>query len=190
MKGELKKLLQDVRWWINLFPNVMSEKVCDEIMKYPWDWVPSKYEGDKGVSSNSEERVKMDETWVTDINKPHPDIRKSVMTVMNLYSEKHENFSCIRHTDFRINRYPVGGFMSKHCDNIHHSHGQQYGYPQVSVLLFLNEDYEGGEIIIAGDNQYKPLKGSAIIFPSNFMFPHEVKKITSGTRWSIITWLM
>ena len=29
MKGELKKLLQDVRWWINLFPNVMSEKVCD-----------------------------------------------------------------------------------------------------------------------------------------------------------------
>ena len=79
--------------------------------------------------------------------------------------------------------------MSLHIDNIHHSHGQSYGYPQSSVLLFLNDDYEGGEIIVAG-NTYKPAKGSALVFPSNFMFPHEVKKVTEGERWSVVSWLM
>ena len=35
--------------------------------------------------------------------------------------------------------------MSEHVDNIHHSHGQKWGYPHVSALLYLNDDYEGGE---------------------------------------------
>jgi predicted 2-oxoglutarate/Fe(II)-dependent dioxygenase YbiX len=55
--------------------------------------------------------------------------------------------------------------------------------------LFLNDDYEGGEIIVA-DNEYHPTVGSALIFPSNFMFPHEVKPVTKGERWSVISWLM
>ena len=88
-----------------------------------------------------------------------------------------------------MNRYSSGGFMSEHTDNIHHSHGQQYGFPQVSALLFLNDNYKGGEFIVAG-NKYETKIGSGIIFPSNFMFPHEVKKITHGERWSIVTWLM
>ena len=79
--------------------------------------------------------------------------------------------------------------MSRHLDNIHHSHGQQYGYPQVSALLFLNDDYEGGEFIVAKE-VYKTSKGSAIIFPSNFMFPHEVTTIRKGVRWSVVTWMM
>ena len=40
------------------------------------------------------------------------------------------------------------------------------------------------------ENEYKTVKGSAIVFPSNFMFPHAVKKVEKGTRYSIVTWLM
>ena len=57
------------------------------------------------------------------------------------------------------------------------------------IFYFLNDNYEGGEIIIA-DTIYKPKKNSAIIFPSNFMFPHSVNQVIEGTRYSIITWLM
>ena len=56
-------------------------------------------------------------------------------------------------------------------------------------MLFLNDNYKGGQFIIS-DVLYKPEQGSAIIFPSNFMFPHEVKTIKKGTRYSIVTWLM
>ena len=61
--------------------------------------------------------------------------------------------------------------MSKHYDSIHHSHGQQYGYPHATVLLYLNEDYEGGEFTVA-TKRMKP-KRSAVMFPSNFMYPHQ-----------------
>jgi predicted 2-oxoglutarate/Fe(II)-dependent dioxygenase YbiX len=119
----------------------------------------------------------------------YDDIKKSVLKTIKKYSNQHKNFSCIHHTDFRINKYSEGGFMSEHVDNIHHSHGQQYGFPQATILLFLNDDYEGGEIIIA-NKQFEPEKGSAIIFPSNFMYPHEVLKVTKGNRWSMVCWLM
>ena len=79
--------------------------------------------------------------------------------------------------------------MSVHCDTIHHSHGQEYGYPQVSALLFLNDDYVGGEFVVSG-RIYNTKKGSAILFPSNFMYPHEVKTVMEGTRYSIVSWLM
>lgn len=38
------------------------------------------------------------------------------------------------------------------------------------------------EIIIKGS------KGSIVMFPSNFMFPHEIMPVISGIRYSIITW--
>ncbi len=175
--------------WIGHYENVVPNNLCDDVIKYPWSWSPSKYESDGGVVKNSDERVKMDEVWVEKLNQPYSSLRESVLKVVDYYAREHERFACIHHTNFRINRYGVGGFMSSHVDNIHHSHRQQYGYPQCSVLLFLNDDYEGGEFIVT-DKEYKPSKGSAIVFPSNFMFPHEVKKVTKGERWSIISWLM
>jgi len=98
-------------------------------------------------------------------------------------------FEVSKTTDFRISRYGKNGFMSNHVDNIHHSHGQQWGYPQVSALLYLNDDYEGGDFVVSG-KKFKTEKGSALIFPSNFVYPHEVEKIVKGTRFSIVTWLM
>ena len=53
---------------------------------------------------------------------------------------------------YRVNKYEEGGFMSEHADNIHHSHGQHYGFPEVSILFFLNDGYEGGEFIVADTN--------------------------------------
>jgi predicted 2-oxoglutarate/Fe(II)-dependent dioxygenase YbiX len=144
----------------------------------------------KGKVKSSDERVRMDECWCVDVNRPYPLLKKSVIKVMKLYAKEQKFFSCIHHTDFRLNRYGVGGFMSEHCDNIHHSHGQTYGYPQATVLFFLNDDFDGGDFYVAGVNYNKPKVGSALIFPSNFMFPHEVKKVTSGERWSIVSWLM
>ena len=73
--------------------------------------------------------------------------------------------SSLRCTNFRVNKYEKGGFMSEHADAIHHSHGQQYGFPEVSVLFFLNEGYEGGELVVS-DIIFKPKKNSSIIFPS------------------------
>ena len=134
----------------------------------------------------------MEETYIRDNMKYYVDLLNATTDVVKLYKEKHpymKYFLPNTCTDFRVNKYEEGGFMSEHADTIHHSHGQSHGFPQASVLFFLNEGYEGGEFIIS-DTMYKPKRNSAIIFPSNFMFPHSVNKIIKGTRYSIITWLM
>ena len=181
-----------MRKWIGYYQNIVSDNLCDKLIDYSDNQKPlqpSTYSTSSGKSDRSKERVKMDDGWFRKGEKFYDDIRKSFQEVIRRYQEKHPDFVCQRHTDFRLNKYSYGGFMSRHVDNIHHSHGQKYGYPQVSSLLFLNDDYKGGQLKISNIT-YNTKKGSAIIFPSNFMFPHEVKKITHGERWSIVTWLM
>ena len=56
-------------------------------------------------TQNSEKRVRMDEVWVREENRPYPKLRESVLQSAKFYGEDHEFFSCIRHTDFRINKY-------------------------------------------------------------------------------------
>ena len=175
--------------YIGYYEEVVPYVLCDDLINWNFNFKPSTYSNHKGRTETSDERVRMDEVWLRNGNLYYNAVKAAFEYTIKKYSEAHPLFSVQHMTDFRINRYSKGGFMSKHVDNIHHSHGQQYGYPQVSALLYLNDDYEGGEFYVA-DKLYTPKKGSAIMFPSNFMFPHEASKVTKGIRWSIISWIM
>ena len=179
--------------YIGYYTDQIPPPICDAIIGHVEnetlsDFAKSTYSDPAGVVE-SDDRVCMDEIWFLQDHKFYDVLKNFVLKGLENYSKQHPKFVVTHHTNFRLNKYSKGGFMSKHCDNIHHSHGQQYGYPHVSVLLFLNDDYEGGEFVVA-DETYVTKKGSSLIFPSNFMFPHEVKPITNGTRWSVITWMM
>ena len=65
------------------------------------------------------------------------------------------------------------------------------GQRALSCSIQLSDDFEGGEMAL-WDRDYviKIPKGSALVFPSNFMYPHEVLEITKGTRHVIVTWLI
>ena len=179
--------------FIGHYKNIVSQELCNAIIEEDFNYSKSTYSNHGGLSKHSEERVKMNEIWIRKDNNFYNDLVECTKVISKKYNEEvkknKRDFVARRHTDFRVNKYDKGGFMSLHCDNIHHSHGQKYGYPQASVLLFLNDDYEGGEFVVS-ELQLNIKKGDAIIFPSNFMFPHEVKEVKSGTRWSIISWLM
>ena len=186
--GQMKDLIMEE--YIGYYEEIVPHVLCDNIINYGFNFHPSTYSNHKGRTKTSEERVLMDEVWIKNGNLYYNDVKAAFEYTTKKYAERFPSTFSVQHiTDFRLNRYSKNGFMSSHCDNIHHSHGQQYGYPQVSVLLFLNDDYKGGEFVVA-DKTYYPTKGSGIIFPSNFMFPHEVKLVTEGTRWSIVAWLM
>lgn len=93
------------------------------------------------------------------------------------------------YTSIRFNRYDPTTEMRLHCDHIHSMFdGERKGIPILSVLGVLNEDYEGGEFVMFGDRQIQLPAGSVVVFPSNFMFPHEVKPVKSGVRYSYVSW--
>mgnify|MGYP003142719705 FL=1 len=88
--------------------------------------------------------------------------------------------------------YNKGTGMKNHCDHIHdlfNNNGQVCGIPTLSVITALNDDYEGGELVMCEKFKYKLSAGETIIFPSNFLYPHEIKKITKGKRYSMVSWV-
>ena len=180
--------------WIGYYENALTDEISDNIMNIKDGWVDSTYsnhDGNIGVKK-SRERVVMDEQHIKSDNRFWNPLSNASKAVIDAYKKRHPYmyyYNPISMTSFRINRYKKGGFMSEHVDNIHHSHGQKWGYPHVSALLYINDDYEGGEFVVA-EKEIKPNKGSAVIFPSNFMYPHRANEVKSGIRWSIVAWLM
>ena len=89
----------------------------------------------------------------------------------------------------RFNRYQPGSEMRKHIDHIKSLFSEPIqGIPTLTILGSLNSDYEGGELILFDDYNINMEKGDVVIFPSNFMYPHRVEKVTKGTRYSFVTW--
>jgi predicted 2-oxoglutarate/Fe(II)-dependent dioxygenase YbiX len=86
---------------------------------------------------------------------------------------------------YELLKYPEGCFYIEHTDSFK-------ARPRaVSCSFILNDDFEGGEFAFFNKEfKYKLDKGDAIMFPSNFMYPHEVMPVTKGTRYSIITWFI
>ncbi len=86
---------------------------------------------------------------------------------------------------YELLKYPEGCFYIEHTDSFK-------ARPRaVSCSFILNDDFEGGEFAFFNKElKYKLEKGDALMFPSNFMYPHEVMPVTKGTRYSIITWFI
>ena len=88
----------------------------------------------------------------------------------------------------RFNRYRVGTNMRSHYDHIQSLFdGKLKGIPIISVVGLFNDNYEGGEFICR-QKEIKLTRGDILLFPSNFMYPHEVKEITKGIRYSFVSW--
>ena len=57
-----------------------------------------------------------------------------------------------------------------------------------SSLIYINDDYEGGELRFENNKIYKLSKNSVIFFQSGIQNRHEVLKITKGLRYTIPLW--
>ena len=93
------------------------------------------------------------------------------------------------YSEVRFNRYRTDTQMRLHCDHIHSMFdGQRKGIPSLSILGSLNNDYKGGELVFWDETVVELKAGEIMIFPSNFLYPHEVKLVTEGTRYSFVSW--
>jgi predicted 2-oxoglutarate/Fe(II)-dependent dioxygenase YbiX len=92
-------------------------------------------------------------------------------------------------SEIRFNKYEAGTNMKLHCDHIQTLFdGKRRGIPTLTVLGLLNDDFQGGEFKLCGETVNLSV-GDVIVFPSNFMYPHEVTTITEGTRFSFVSWV-
>lgn len=88
----------------------------------------------------------------------------------------------------RFNKYDIGESIVNHVDHIHSLFdGKKRGIPVISFVGVFNDDYEGGDFILCGE-KVELKQGDCVIFPSVFLYPHEVTPVTKGTRYSWVLW--
>lgn len=76
------------------------------------------------------------------------------------------------HTDAGIDPYKTDNNSRNRC---------------LSVVVYLNDDVVGGETQMPG-RKYKPQTGKALIFPSNWCYPHRACPVIEGTKYALVTW--
>lgn len=59
----------------------------------------------------------------------------------------------------------------------------------VSLLLYLDEDFEGGELYFPRfDYRLRPATGMLVLFPSDARYAHCAEPVVQGTRHVIVSW--
>jgi signal peptidase I len=71
--------------------------------------------------------------------------------------------------------------------NIHADHGPAYNCT-VSAVIYINDDYEGGEIKFPRLDNYvhTPRVGDIAVFPSNYIYEHASLPMKSGTKYCVV----
>jgi len=188
-----KKYSIDLENYIILLENAIPDDLCDDILKeYKKEyWNDTLIGGgvvDRNIRSarvidlSSEETISQNPQFRGQIDQR---IFECASKVINYYQSKFPESVIAEDSGYQLLKYDKGEFYLQHTDHFK-------TFPRtVSCSFALNDDYEGGAFAFFNRNKIvKMKKGSALLFPSNFMYPHEIIEVTNGTRYSIITWFV
>ena len=174
---------------------VIPPDVCDNIVSIieEKDWSPHSWYSSFEDTFYTEKSKGLDSKLAP--ADTHELLIPFIINVIDLYIEKNRYKSektwaiISKFSQVRLNRYSPGQIMHQHHDHIHSLFdGNEKGIPVLSIVLNLNDDYEGGDLFF-WDNYKIPLgKGDIVIFPSLFLFPHGVTEVTKGKRFSAVSW--
>ena len=129
------------------------------------------------------------------LNKSHPDLIPELVEqtrfALKIYSQL---FPITRYLptpksleEFRVKRYNSGADdrYDMHVDVEGLSASSRY----LAFLFYLNDDFSGGETEFAEGASVVPATGSALVFPPYWMYPHAGRRVTTGTKYIMSTYL-
>jgi predicted 2-oxoglutarate/Fe(II)-dependent dioxygenase YbiX len=179
--------------YIVVLDDILPHSVCDKILaEYAQtdEWVQTEIGSGINTNIRSAKTIQMSEDFVLAKNfelrkKLDADVFAGASKAIQAYNEKFEHCRIEEDSGYELLRYETGQFYTIHTDSFK-------ARPRaVSCSFALNDDYEGGEFsFFDKETNIKAPKGGAVLFPSNFMYPHEILPVTIGTRYSIITWFI
>jgi predicted 2-oxoglutarate/Fe(II)-dependent dioxygenase YbiX len=186
--------VKNINDYIVTFDGVITDALCDAVLEEFND----ETEWQKTVVGSGvvDDKIRTAETIV--VSYPHVIEKNSKVRAkldkyifasaglaIKKYNEKFPLALIEEDSGYELLRYKEEQFYTTHTDSFK-------ARPRtVSCSFILNDNYEGGEFAFFDrELVYKLKKGSCIMFPSNFMYPHEIMPVTSGKRYSIITWFV
>jgi Rps23 Pro-64 3,4-dihydroxylase Tpa1-like proline 4-hydroxylase len=187
------KKMKEIKDYIVVMNNIMPPPLVDMIFaeyKKCNDWIPAIIKNGENLNLRNCQTIGLSFDNIIEKNKElRQKIDRTLYTIaaqaIKEYTRQFLIDTIEQDSGYELLKYEEGGFYVQHTDSFKDR-------PRaVSCSFMLNDDYEGGEFAFFDrELKYKLKKGSCIMFPSNFMYPHEIMPVTSGTRYSIITWFV
>lgn len=179
--------------YIKVYKNTLTSEECDRIVLHPknnetWDLCLPVW--DKTRNYTIENRRKCDHINISTEGKSYKEIDNMLYEKFSDVMKRHAEDSYLTldvDSGYTLLKYEKGGGYIRHIDASRDVHRH------ISCVILLNDDFKGGELTFFGSDgidEYTPEfnKGDMILFPSNYMYPHTIKRITSGTRYVVTTW--
>lgn len=183
----------DLEDYIVVVEDILPNDLCDSILaeyKDSLEWSLASVAGGNRPDIRSASSIFLSEEGSWGINpsvrtKLDAEIQECSKTLLRKYAGMFNHVACSTDSGYELLRYEVGGKYTEHVDHFLHS-------PRtVSCSMSINDGFEGGEFAFFGGRlKVKAPKGGAVMFPSNFMYPHQIIPVTKGVRYSIITWFL
>lgn len=116
------------------------------------------------------------------IRRAHESLANGIDAAIQFFRGRYSIVPVISHHTVLL-RYEDGNMFHNHIDD----HPK---YPRViSVSVFLNDDFEGGELVFKEFGlKVSPKAGDIIIFCSGFPYMHQVLPVGNGIRYSVVKW--
>ena len=172
---------RDLSDFIVTIDGLVDPEICEELIaQYASRTEPALVEGNVRHPSRTCSQLHTSKAPCADLELL---LRAYAKKATILYRRQFPTCRIDQDTGWLYLRYDEGQFYKQHVDAFP---GEQR---VLTISIALNENFEGGEWAWFDRGIMKRFKtGDAVLFPSNFMFPHEITPVRSGTRHAIITW--
>jgi hypothetical protein len=195
----INKLDRSPPYGIILRKNFIPSKACDNLVLYAEDKI--------GVDLTvRNENAQKKDSFYKEVNQTQRVTTKvnlgEKQSIINKWTEdiyfkflKNKIKHSIRSFEEpQLMRYVPGGFYIPHSDSDifdqKEKRWKKIEDRDYSMLLYLNDDFEGGSLRFEFFNfTYQPRKGDLLIFPSNYLYLHEARKVERGHRYVIVSWM-
>ena len=186
---------KNIENYIVVFEHVLSDNFCDGLVsefKDSEEWNATLVGADARVNRDvrNADTISLSTRSVVQKNpkcreKIEQTLYRTAGEVLRKYQTQFPYCRIVEGMGFELLRYREGGYYKLHTDSFKK-------VPRaLSCSFTLNDDFVGGDwSFFCGEKIVHPGKGSAVVFPSNFLFPHEITEVTSGTRYSVVTWMI
>jgi hypothetical protein len=186
-----KSHIREMMRYVQVVPDVMPKELCNDIIKEychsPYWEAASTGDGNKSQRFRNCCVLPLGEESHVATHKRALELDDAIFNcskyAIDYYRGEFPNCHIEEDTGYDMLRYTKGGYYTQHCDSF-------LKEPRaVSCSFALNDNFEGGEWCFFDNTvRMRVEQGQAVMFPSDFLFPHAIAPVTKGTRYSIITW--
>lgn len=183
-------------WGVEVIPSAINGNNCDALVRFAQKrpkqklWAVENDSHGGQVDDSTEGRI----TKLVDLGKEQEKINKLFGKILIEHVEPRTGCTIEWYENPQLMCYPKGGWYGQHCDNANQD-PKTGAYVRcidrdISLLLYLNDDYEGGSLSFPAFNYtYQPRKGDLLFFPSDPRYLHQANMVDSGTRYVIVSWI-